>query len=408
MSLTKASFSMINGAHRNVLDYGIVDDGNTDETSNLVSLMTQFGTEGFRGWVFIPYNTKFTVSTVYAAVPVGVILDDESSINWGQPPGYKNKFKIMFSGDSVSDDTQQIVGSGHHAAITLLNTGNSGSTSSTRRFASLLHGVNIAYNNDMIHSWMQTFNKQPYANAWQISWRLQTPYSVAIANPSPWVASTVYAANAYCLSDGGKVYTTVAGGTSGSTAPTGTGTGINDGGVLWNYVQAGLNLDSTIFYIDENGNSLLKAISGTPRMQQTSGTKTHYFEINSTNGDITWRDSDKGLNILTDTEQFGLQFGIAQSVNRITMTGATPNAPSTGAGKVSNGGATNMTNMVLPSGRTKMIVSLRFDNGNTTLVNGVTLVLKGGVNVTPATGSFMTFEYDSSFSTAWYETSRSF
>ena len=49
--------------------------------------------------------------------------------------------------------------------------------------------------------------------------------------PKNWAASTAFAAGAYCNSNG-NIYQTTAGGTSGSTAPTGTGTGnVSDGGI---------------------------------------------------------------------------------------------------------------------------------------------------------------------------------
>lgn len=59
------------------------------------------------------------------------------------------------------------------------------------------------------------------------------------ANAEPnafhWAPSTVYAANAFCIGPEGYRYKTTAGGTSGTTAPTGTGAGISDGGVTWDY-----------------------------------------------------------------------------------------------------------------------------------------------------------------------------
>jgi hypothetical protein len=50
-----------------------------------------------------------------------------------------------------------------------------------------------------------------------------------------WVTATVYPPGALVSNDG-QVYQTTAGGTSGGTAPIGTGAAINDGGVLWNWV----------------------------------------------------------------------------------------------------------------------------------------------------------------------------
>lgn len=50
-----------------------------------------------------------------------------------------------------------------------------------------------------------------------------------------WAASRYYYANDYVLHDSGKQYKCVTAGTSGTTGPTGTGTGITDGAVTWDY-----------------------------------------------------------------------------------------------------------------------------------------------------------------------------
>lgn len=67
-----------------------------------------------------------------------------------------------------------------------------------------------------------------------------------------WTPSTVYSANTYCIGPEGYRYKTTAGGTSGTTAPTGTGTGISDGGVTWDYNSSPLWLQDpeTLSWID--------------------------------------------------------------------------------------------------------------------------------------------------------------
>lgn len=396
----------------NVKDFGIIADGITNQTAALLVLMSSLSSSLYRGVVNIPYGTKFDVSTVYAAVPLGVILQDESSINWGQPPSYKNKFLVTYSGDNVSDDTQEIIASPHHPALMLLNMGTDTSGAAASRYATILQGVGKDYAGDPLLGWIYQFAKDPSASQWRVSLRLQTPYSVAIKNPQPWVTSTVYAAAAYCVSDNGKIYTTTAGGTSGATAPTGTGASISDGGVTWSYVQAALNIDSTRFEYFEDGKSGQYApVGGIARHTMQAGPRSMFFEIDDTTDDLVWRDESRILDVARVSDAGGLVFGTAQSLNRLSVTGTGPNAPLTGAGKVENSSATNMSTMVPPAGRNRIIVSLRFDNGNTTVVHGTgtnNLSLKGGVNASPALGQFMTFEYDSVFTNRWLEVSRSF
>jgi hypothetical protein len=57
---------------------------------------------------------------------------------------------------------------------------------------------------------------------------------VASAASTPWVAGATYGAGDR-VSSNGVTYQTAAGGVAGSTAPTGAGTGISDGAVLWDY-----------------------------------------------------------------------------------------------------------------------------------------------------------------------------
>jgi hypothetical protein len=62
-------------------------------------------------------------------------------------------------------------------------------------------------------------------------------YEVSV-NASPWAPSTSYSATNR-VTNVGNVYVCTTGGTSASSGgPTGTGTGINDNGVLWNYLGA--------------------------------------------------------------------------------------------------------------------------------------------------------------------------
>lgn len=60
---------------------------------------------------------------------------------------------------------------------------------------------------------------------------------------SAWIASNVTAVGQYCTNGGNTYRCTAAGTTAASGGPTGTGTGIADGTVTWDYVGAGQLFD---------------------------------------------------------------------------------------------------------------------------------------------------------------------
>lgn len=58
----------------------------------------------------------------------------------------------------------------------------------------------------------------------------------------PWVASTAYAVGDLVLNGGNVYQCTTAGTSAASGGPSGTGTGIADGGAVWSYEQAGADM----------------------------------------------------------------------------------------------------------------------------------------------------------------------
>jgi len=402
-----------------VRDLGIiadVTDGSrtgTDQTSALVTKLTALGVAGFRGFISIPYGTRFTVSTVYAAVPVGVTLLDDSSINWGQPLGYMNKFRITYSSDTAADDGATQIASSRHASLFLTNFGTGGGSEAAERFGSILHSAGIDQNADNIVGTQLLFSKASGQDRWATRLQLYTPYDIAIANPRDWVTGFSYAAGAMCQSDGGKIYETTAGGTSGATAPTGTGTGISDGGVTWDYRAAGFVVGAVYLDVTDNGNlTQASPLNETIRHTLSTNGNGAYSEFDPALSRFTLYHISLGSAIYEVDNGFGLRPAISFSERRLAMTGATPDCPGTGAGTVTNAGATNMTSMTPVSGRTQATVSLRFDDANTTVVHGAGVNefrLKGGVNATPPAQGYMTFEMDTfGFGGVWLEVSRSF
>ena len=77
MSLTKVSYSLINGASLNVLDYGADNTGVSDSTSAINAALTAAGAmTPTRGVVYIPTGKYITTNTLN--IPLGVTLTGEA------------------------------------------------------------------------------------------------------------------------------------------------------------------------------------------------------------------------------------------------------------------------------------------------------------------------------------------
>jgi len=388
-------------------DVGIVADGSTDQTSALTTVFTN--NPNYRGVFRIPYNTKFTFNTVYNALPVGYILWDESSINTGQPPGYKNKSIRIYTNDSASDDASFVVMSSHHATIRLNNRGTAGTSSASGKYNSIIRGVGRRWNGDLIDGMQHLTFKSPRGNLWRTSDILNTPYNYAVNGASEWTASTVYAANAIVNTDDGNVYQTTAGGTSGSTKPTGTGTGINDGGVLWDYLGK-WSAGSTVVYHDEDGYGGISGPSSGRWAAESANKRGCSINVTDATGEVYLADDQLGVKLINRTDALGIQVGLS-TVQSLpyggNLTGATPTLV-TSFHTMSQSGATTVTNFLLPGSQTDGYVTILFTDGNTTLNHLGSFTLKGNVNVTPASGNIMVFLKRASTSSDWFEVSRNF
>jgi hypothetical protein len=74
-----------------------------------------------------------------------------------------------------------------------------------------------------------------------------------------WWPATAYAVGVRIRGDGGAIYTCTQAGVSGTTAPSGTGTGIVDNTVRWNFTQAGHESLSVLMEVSGRANQFLAA-----------------------------------------------------------------------------------------------------------------------------------------------------
>ena len=445
-------------------DFSIPADG-TDQTAALVALMTTLS--GYRGQIEIAKGTAFDEQTFATAIPLGL------RVNWltdWTDGSYKQKFRVGFNGDNVSDDSQDVEASHYHPTRALWNTGKNTtdkSDSAARRYASDAHWVGYSSDfNGPVIGWFEQYAKHPDLNRWRKSWRIQTPLSIAMGDthgkwfagkayitgervrnstgaiyratntatsgateptgtgssisdgtvtwayvqpasvPTLRVASAVYGLGARVLADNYKVYVATTGGTASSgSGPTGTGTGIADGTIVWDYEQAALAVDQTRMDLDENGNVGMYAPAGAPqRVTMQSGVRSHYFEIDDSTNDVLWRDETRGLDVIRSSTTGGVRLGRIQS-----MDAATVNVTATGAVAVTSaitfltttGGPWDITDITLPSGQTSGRVTLWFSDANLVLKNNAAIVTRTGADITSAANMMVTLYKDAALSSAW-------
>lgn len=400
--------SIVGDASRQVdiRDFGGVCNGVVDNTAKLLSFFANNAT--VRGVLVIPPNCKFSISSVYPFAPRGLIIQDDSSINTGQPPGYKNKSRTTFTNDAEADDMVTNYASSHHPAIRLNNTHTARSSSARASYHSIIFAHGFRWNNDPIDGMQYLTMSSPRGPMWRSSWILNTKFQYA-ANPNPWLAATAYALKAIVNTADGNVYQATSAGTSGRTRPTHTRGSATDGTVRWQFLGP-WSAGQTNFYFDEDGYGGVSGAAAGRWGAETNSKKGLSINVADASGDVFLRDDQRNADLWRLSTANGLQTGaIASLAYGGALAGATPTL-STNFHAVKNGAAVNMTNLLLPGGQVRAgIVYLYFANPNTTLVHaGGNFNLKGAANVTPPTGAIMAFLLEPNLSGAWIEVSRNF
>lgn len=383
----------------------IVLDGTTDNTTAISAVLTALAT--FRGMIYVPYNCKYTKSTVNQNLPVGIVLVDDSSVNVGQPPGYKRKVRRTYCNDSVSDDSSTEFESSHHPAIRLNNLHTAGTSSATGAYHSIIRSYGFRWNNDSIDGMQWLTFQSPRGTLWRTADIQNTSLDFAKNAANHWITGTGYTngVSRVNTSDSG-VWIATSTGTSGATEPNGTGPTFNDGGVTWSY-QGLWSASRTVVYWDEDGYGAVAGVTTARWGAETANRKGISINSNDTTHDVWIADDQKAVDLWRLSDASGLQPGGIQSLNYSgAISGATPTL-SGSMHTVNNVGATNMTNILLPGSQTRGYVVLLFTNGNTT-VKASGFNLKGGVDVTPAANNIMTFFKEPSISGSWTEISRNF
>lgn len=386
-----------------VRDRGILADGVTDQTAALTALMAALSGEGFRGLVSIPYGCRFAPITVWNSVPVGVEIDDHSSINWGQPPSYRSNFRVRYRGDAVADDKIEIIASNHHAAMMLMNTGAAGTALGLRRGVTILHGVGRDVDGDPLLAFITQYSKDPGSDEWIIQDRLQTPYRVAIQNPGHWAPGVNVAAGVYKQSlSTGRVYLSTTAGITGAAEPTHGAGIVSDGAVSWAYEQAALNIDATRRQLSENGKmGLYGKAGGSPGLTLQAGAKTLTLETDDATGDSYIRDVGRAVDLARLSVANGLRLGGVQSLQVVNHVHAGPAAVPVTAAEIFVTGAGDITDLTLPAGQTSGLVVLWFSGAGVTLKNNAAIVTRTGADIASAANLKVCLEKHAAISGSW-------
>lgn len=388
-------------------DFGGVADSTTDNTAAILAVFT--ANPNYRGPLHLPYGLKFNEATVYAAAPSGYMLIDDSSVNAGQPPGYKTKSRQEYSNDTVSDDSIRQIASSHHAALRLNNYHTAGTASAASSFHSILRAHGKRWNGDPIDGMQWLTGLSPRGSMWRVSEVLNTKYDDASNGALRWTATTAYAVGNKRNTSSGGVWKCSTAGTSGTVEPSGTGPTFTDGTVVWTY-QNPWSVAQTKWYLDEDGYGGVMGYTFGRFGAESTNRRGLSINVDDQSGDVYLRDDQRGVDLLRLSTANGMQSACIESDNYAgPITGATP-AITGGFHLVNNATATNMTNILLPAGQNDAVIKLQFANANTTLkwTGGNFAYLKGSVDVTPPSGGVMIFRRTSVLSGGWVEEHRNF
>lgn len=379
----------------------------TDQTAALLAVIADLLADDFKGTLHIARGTRFTPKTIYDAVYPGLVLQDWSAVNFGQPPTYRSELRVTVFGDSESYDAVPWTVSGHQPAQGYNNTGSSGSLSGQRRRASpVLYAAGINSDGDKSLVFQELYEIDPATKKASVKRVLYATGEVALGDPYPHDPGETYAVGDLVFGVGNAVYRAASAGVAGATTPTGTGTGFSDGTVLWDYVQAARNREATIYEADEDGN--VNQYGPAPRHTLSAPGQIGWLEMQA-DGEFVLRHQTAGVDAFTVSTTKGFQPGVFPSRRELAITTAVFAMPVTGCGTAAIPALTQCTAPVgLAVGAILKIsfggstgIGDYFDGGSPT----PNFFLRDGIGVTPPADADMTFRWDGAF---WREIYRSF
>ncbi len=415
--------------------------GASDQTA---AVLAGFGTLGtsWQGQVSSPIGVRLDLQQVVDAIPDKAVMSGTTVFQTGS--GYRQQ--LIWDADNPPDantDTARAIISSHYPDLMVNNTRTAGTSSATKGLSGMSWARGFFRNGSKGPrvQWQANFTKSSvrtteYTNNGLACYTLVTRSPERAANYEEWFNGISVTTGDYILATNGYFYKATTTGTS-TVSPTHSSGTVAVGGITWDFVSSWIPF-GTVFYVDE-----LARVGNTPC---ATGITQHWkqnpedaenfvvrYDAGGNSKTIEWRlrPTDSGGNLVAvpyfqATDSVGVrtldsvgsrilyQLTDARGLSLHTWGLAAVTAadgdttPTVAAGArlvLSNTGATSITGFDDPLPDQRM--ELYFTNGNTTLVNSGTLILRGGVNVTPAANQVITIARNPANS-AWVEVGRNF
>jgi hypothetical protein len=226
LTITAGNLNVTNGITLESTADGTATLVDAYETPIVNATVKQYVTAGRNWYMSAPLNNTANVSDLSRGASVQYY--NESTGSWQIASGTLIRGKGYIQVANATQGTtgtvqfEGVVNSGDVSVSLTNNTAGRGFNLVGNPYPSYLNWSLVA--TDAVNTHPTTGAKMPNGTAWY--------RTIDYNGKSAWATGVVYAANSVVY-NGTSFYKTLTGGTSGATAPTGTGTNISDGSVIW-------------------------------------------------------------------------------------------------------------------------------------------------------------------------------
>ncbi len=228
-------------------------DGTSDDTGAISA-----ATRAAKTLVVVPAGCRFDRQRLLRDLPPDAVILDLSVINGFSSPGETTKSVGVLARDAAVNDSQWLIGSGHHPVLNLNNFGTAGSESAAARRASILWSTGDFSNGSLKTGFrgagLMQFAQEPDRPEWSLALRSLAPWPAIASAYEMWARGERIAGAGIYRSTGEAMLVSISGGTTGNTPPVARyGQTVRDGSVTWRFVDSS---DRSIMRISEQGRVL--------------------------------------------------------------------------------------------------------------------------------------------------------